>query len=951
MLISGPAGIGKSRLLRELIATATKRVDGLAFLRGRCLPTGRGITFWPLGEILRQLCGISLDEAAESAAAKLERRTAGPLAALGLGPDEIRDTIAALATSASLAIANNPLERVDPDEVAEQMSRAWPRLVTGLASMRPLAILIEDIHWADARMLRMVEALATRSQGPVLLLATARPEFIEDNAGFGAGADVPVVALRPLTDGQSERLIDELLGSAQLPRSLVEEIQRKADGNPFFVEEIVQRLIDEGALVERDGGWQATELAATVKLPDTIHALLAARIDSLPADEKRLIQEAAVVGRVFWPGALAAGSVPASAGAGAGAANTDEILRRVERRGLIAVRPTSTIENETEYIFRHVLIRDVAYASVPKRRRARAHADTGQWIEQLVGDRIDELAELVAYHYAAAVTGEDADLAWGDDAGAREDVRRRAFGMLLRAGEAARRRFAVDKAIELHTQALGLATTDHERTAAHEELGDDHEALFHGDEAVREYLVALETVPATVGRRVSEPSAVDPVADTRGRLAGKAGRMVLRWGTFEVRPPLEAVQALVTEALQTRVSDRVRATLLMVDGGLIPGAGGAPIAARRTPARVEMQQEIAQRIRAMEEGMSIAERLDDVDLLYLGGDLLSIAYQTAGDFPNMRRTAEGLSGLLGRLTSARQQADSLVTVASVRNDDGDYEAGLDAAEDGFRRSVGLSAHERMHNASEILGAADPLGRWDRIVELLPWYAAASAGEGDITCSAVRAGPAYGATILARRGLSDDALSYVRPSEQSLDNATFVTAALVADYASIVADVEFARRITARALTMTDAGFLELGVVPLISALERLDMFDELEAFVPIATTKSSMVALVPPTLARAEALVALHRGNRERAERSARDALAGFERLAVPYEIARIQELLARTVGEPERGQLLGSAIATYEVLGAAPFAERARAALATEAYAGRAGEGGSSSSIASAGK
>jgi predicted ATPase len=213
-------------------------------------------------------------------------------------------------------------------------------------------VLIEDIHWADEQMVRIIDALARRSEGSVLLLATARPEFIESNSGFGAGSGASVVALRPLTEQQSETLISELLGTSNLPSALIDEIGRKAEGNPFFVEELIQRLIEEHALTDAGGQWQATERATDVKLPDTIHALLAARIDALPSDEKGLIQEAAVVGRTFWPGALAASSDPAAA----------DVLMRLERRGLVATRQTSTIADEPEYIFRHVLIRDVAYS-------------------------------------------------------------------------------------------------------------------------------------------------------------------------------------------------------------------------------------------------------------------------------------------------------------------------------------------------------------------------------------------------------------------------------------------------------------------------------------------------------------------------------------------------------------------------------------------------------------
>jgi class 3 adenylate cyclase/tetratricopeptide (TPR) repeat protein len=919
VLVSGPAGIGKSRMLREFISAASNGVADLTVLRGRCLATGRGITFWALSEILRLACAISLDEPAESAAEKLERRVVGPLAAIGLSHAEIAETIAALATSANLPLSHDPFEGLDPEDLAEQMSRAWPRLLTGFARANPLTVLVEDIHWADERMLRMLEALATRSEGAVLVIATARPEFLEAQTGFGAGADLSVVALRPLTDAQSERLIDDLLGSEVLPRALVEEMRRKADGNPFFVEEMIQRLIDEGALIQSDGRWRATERASTVELPDTIYALLVARIDALPHDEKQLLQEAAVVGRVFWPGALAK-SVPA---------DLMDVLRRVERRGLIAVRPASTIENQPEYAFRHVLIRDVAYGSVPKKRRARAHAETGAWVEQLVGDRTEEFGELIAFHYAAAVTGDDVDLAWSDDAAGREAIRRRAFEMLVRAGASARRRFAVDKALELHQQALDLAADDQEPVRVHEELGDDYEALFRGDEAVREYLAAVDLlVPSGAPHRISETAVDDARDETLGRLAGKAGRMVLRWGTFREPPPLDLVQALVDSSLHRRASDRVRATLLMVNGGLLPGPTGAPIATGRMPVAAEVLPTIAQRIESIEEGIALARAIDDVDLQYLGAELLTTAYQAAGDRDRARESTEHETELLERLTSRRQQVDLLVGVAAIRTEAGAFAAALDAAEDAFRRSVGLSAHERMHAAYELVAAADALGRWDRIEEVLPWFAEAASAEQNITCVSVRAGPPYGAVILGRRGNAGHAIELVPVTSVSDPESLFATRAFLADYASLAESNHLAREAVRTVLASSQAGFFALGVAPLIEAMSRLEMLDELADFLPLARSQADAVALVQPTIDRAEGLIALTRGAGSDAQRSLRAALARFEELGTPFEVAQTQELLARATDGAESQTLLRAALSGYESLDARPYAQGVRRRL-----------------------
>ena len=914
VLVSGPAGMGKSRMLREFITVAAERRPELVMLRGRCLATGHGITFWALGEVLRQLCGISLDEPADSAAAKLERRVAGPLAQIGLAADEIGRSAAALATSANLPLTHNPLSGLGPEEIGDEMAQAWPRLLSGLARTQPLTLVIEDIHWADEPMLRMVEAIATRARGPVLIIATARPEFRDAHARFGTAADLSVVSLRALTEAQSAQLVGELLGSAQLPAALVEDIQRKADGNPFFLEEIIQRLIDEGALISRDGAWLATEHAATVQLPDTIYALLAARIDALPVDEKRLLQEAAVVGRVFWPGAL-----------GAGVASED-VLRRAERRGLISLRPTSTIANEPEFIFRHVLIRDVAYNSVPRKRRALAHAETGRWLEELAGDRLEELGELVAYHYSAAVTGDDADLGWGADTEGREAARRRALEMLVLAGDSARRRFAVDKALELDEQALGLAATDEERALVHEALGDDHQALYHGDDGVREYLAAwaLSSPPVDV----VDASAIE----RRGRLAGKAGQMVMRWGTFQNKPPVEQVQALIDAALATAVNDDVRATLLMLSGGLTPSPGGVPVGAGRVPMGAEMLDAIHERIRAINDGLEIAARLDDVDLMYMGNDLLRTAYQAAGDYPLMRQAAEQQNVYLDRLPSLRDQVDSLVVLSSARIDGGKFTSALEAAEEAMARSTNLSAHERMHAGYQVIAAAEPLGRWDRIEELLPWFADTAAAEGSVTCPSVRAGPAHGATVIARRGDVERALAQVAVEESSGANGTFLAMAHYANYASLVAPRARAVALARHALNNTEAGFLDWGAVPLMEALVRLEMTDELVQFLPIAQGEARVCVLIGPAIDRAAGLIALDRGERDEATSRLRSALASFEHLGVPFEVAWTQELLGGVVGEPERSELLASAAAAFDSLGAVPFAVRSREALRTGA-------------------
>jgi tetratricopeptide (TPR) repeat protein len=772
-----------------------------------------------------------------------------------------------------------------------------------------LAIVLEDIHWADDRMLTLIEMLAARSQGQILIVATARPEFLEAHPGFGTGQDISVVSLRPLTGVQSERLIDELIGSAGLPSGIVDEMRAKADGNPFFLEEMLQRFVDEGALVSENGAWHATERAATVKLSDNVHSLLAARIDALPVAEKQFLQEASVVGRIFWPGALSRETALSPAAAG-------EVLHSLERRGLIAVRPTSTIGDEPEYMFRHMLIHDVAYGSVPKARRARAHADVGRWLESLAVDRQDEYEELIAYHYSAAITAEDADLAWSDRRDEHEQVRRRAFEMLVRAGASARHRFATDKALQLHGEALAIAKGTAELALIHEELGDDHEALYRGDDTVAAYLAAIEEA-----RQLSD-------ADERiPSLVAKAARMAIRWGAFRDAPPVDELQALIAECLARPVSDDVRAPLLIASAGLARGRNNIPIGAGRTLLSKDELPDLDERIADVEEGMRIAEQIGDPSLQYMAFALLSILYQASEQEQRYREKCEEALSLINKLPSRREQVDLLVSVAGARADAGRYEDSLLAGEDAFARSTDLSPHERMHAAWEIYRAAEPLGRWDRMLEILPWYAEAAANEGEVTCAAVRAGPALGATVLARRGDSDRATLLVPVAVDTARTSTFGGSAVSALYASSLGVAE-ANPIVDDALSRPSSGFIGTGIAPLLDTLVALERYDDLEQFLPFAEGQAFANELAAPSIARAKAVLALRRGERESATDMVRTALARFTELSAAFQVARTSELLAELVDEPERTRLLRAALDAYEDLGANPFADRIRATV-----------------------
>ncbi|HKA51503.1 MAG TPA: AAA family ATPase, partial [Candidatus Dormibacteraeota bacterium] len=339
--VVGVAGIGKSRLIREVVSAALQARPDTRVLRGRCLATGDGITYWALGEVLRDACGIALGEAGDVARDKLRVRLYELLSLSGLDDGEVDETIYALAATAAIHLSDSPLDGAIPRTVADELARAWPRFATALASRGPVLIVVEDLHWAGLPLLDMLARLVARSEGPVVLLTTARPELFERHSAFGAGsADASMITLRSLSESSSRELLDRIPRGAGLTAQRREEILARAEGNPYFLDQLVAHVTD----------------GETGVLPDSVHALLAARVDGLPAPEKRVLQAAAVGGRIFWIEALRGL---------AGEDDLDDALRALESRGLVLARQTSGLAGQVEFAFKHALLRDVAYASLP----------------------------------------------------------------------------------------------------------------------------------------------------------------------------------------------------------------------------------------------------------------------------------------------------------------------------------------------------------------------------------------------------------------------------------------------------------------------------------------------------------------------------------------------------------------------------------------------------------
>ena len=373
----GAPGIGKSRLLFELYAALDDDPEVFANWRqGRSLPYGEGVSFWALGEMVKAQAGILESDSSDEAAAKLGTAVT----------TVVHDEVEAQWVDEHLG----PLVGLEgPEEVGGDLRReafaAWRRFFEALAETRPLVLVFEDLHWADDGLLDFVDHLVDwATDVPILVVCTARPELVERRPGWGGGKrSALTVSLSPLSDSDIEQLLQALLAERSVPQARVDELLAHAGGNPLYAEEFVRMLAETGA-------------DADLPLPETVQGIIAARLDTLAGEEKALVQDAAVVGKVFWVGALAAVSdrPPPEVEVG---------LQRLERKEFVRRERRSSVAGETAFVFRHVLVRDVAYGQIPRPRRAELHRRTAGWLESLAGDRAEDIADMIAHHYLSAL--------------------------------------------------------------------------------------------------------------------------------------------------------------------------------------------------------------------------------------------------------------------------------------------------------------------------------------------------------------------------------------------------------------------------------------------------------------------------------------------------------------------------------------------------------------------
>jgi class 3 adenylate cyclase len=644
--IIGEAGVGKTRLVREFWAWLGTHAPEALRRTGRCAPYGQGVTYLPIGEIVREHLGLLESDSTETVRDHLGKReflglTLGLEAPSGLHPLAARD----------------------------RLQWACAQFIEELAADQPVVVLVEDIHWAEPDLLDLLDSLIRDVHGPLLLLTTARPEPTAGRQAWSGREESTSIWLEPLAAADAALMLDTMI-PGELSARLRDAIVERAEGNPFFVEELVGTLIDQGAVVHENGGWAVREQPENLIVPDTVQALLAARIDRLDSPEKAALQAASVIGRVFWAGPIYE--------------LLDDVepdLRLLEERDFIRRQAGSSFSGEREYAFKHALTRHVAYTSVPKAKRARLHARFAGWLEHEGGGR-DEHVGLLAHHYAEAAREDDADLAWQGEEEALAQVRMRAVRWLQRAAALAVGRYEMNEGVSLLHRALALETSVRGQVQLWREIAHANALYFDGEA----FSTAMQ-------------QAID-LADSPGErgdlYAEFVFQMLVRAGMWRVLPDSELVDGWINRALELERSET---------------AGRAKALIARCYADYRKSPQLAR------EASAIAERLGEPELRSYGFDVLGLTAFTSRDYEEALDWQRRRVLLVDEIEDPDHRADTYANAIPPAMARGAFDEASKYTSAHFEITRALSPHHRLHGISAVIELEELLGHWDRIREL------------------------------------------------------------------------------------------------------------------------------------------------------------------------------------------------------------------------------------------
>jgi class 3 adenylate cyclase/tetratricopeptide (TPR) repeat protein len=642
----GEPGIGKSRLVYELSEIADQLPDLITWRQGRCLPYGDGVSFWALGEMVKAQAAILESDPDDVAGQKLRE------AVRGLVTDE--DEAAWVERHLLALVGVGVVAARGPG--GEDAPAAWRRFIEAMAERGPTVLVFEDLHWADEGMLDFVDGLVDWSTGvPLLVVCTSRPELLTRRPGWSGGkTNAVTISLTPLTTDETARLIGNVMHRPVLSAELQAQLLERSGGNPLYAEEFA-RMVEQ-----REG------THTSIELPDSIQGVIAARLDGLEPAEKALLQAAAVVGKVFWLGAVAAIG-------GVDRGDADAVFRSLERRQFVRRERRSSVEEETEYVFLHALVRDVAYGQLPRARRAEAHRRAADWISSQASDRVEDRADLLAHHYTTALGFARAS---GQDVTRLEEPAR----LSLRA--------AGDRAF-----ALGSA-------AVAERFYRDAAALWPVDDPERPYLLLRLGRTVWLGDRGSDAEVVEArdalIAAGDEPAAAEAEMMIgnMKWWRAQADDALvhfrrarSLVEGRESSASTTWVMSQLARFLMLAD---------------------ENEEAIALAREAQEE----AERLGRHDLVALSLNTIGTSRVTLGDRDGIEDLERSIE-IAESVGAAWDVVRGHTNLATMRYLLGELAAAAEIRVQGLAiaERFGIGSGIRWHRSEMILDAYHA-GRWD-----------------------------------------------------------------------------------------------------------------------------------------------------------------------------------------------------------------------------------------------
>jgi class 3 adenylate cyclase/tetratricopeptide (TPR) repeat protein len=874
--VVGIAGIGKSRLAWEF----EKYLDGLRsrvwWHRGRCLAYGEGVTYWALAEMIRGRAGILEGEEPETAVVKLTEAVEQHVP----DPEERHWVQPRLAHLLGLE------DRTVPDP--QDLFGAWRLFFERLSEQQPTVLVFEDLQWADTALLDFIEYLLDWSRShPLLVVTLARPELAERRPGWGAAKrGATSLYLEPLSQGAMRELLGGLVPG--LPTALRDQILERAEGVPLYAVETVRMLLDRGLVVAEGSAYRPTGAVEALEVPETLHGLIAARLDNLTAVERRLLQDAAVLGKTFTSRALAALS-------GLAEPDLEPLLAGLVRKELLSIQADPLSPERGQYGFVQELVRTVAYTTLARKDRAARHLAVAAWLETGWGAKPEEIVEVLAAHYLEAYRA-------APEATDADELKDKARGLLVRAGERAAALAASEEARRYFDQAAELAVEPLERARLLERAG---EMAWMGGRS--------EVAEARFGEAIA-------LFESHGRMH-PAARVSARLAEVEsvggrLGPALERMEAAFG-VLSAEEADEDLATLAAELGRLHYFEGALDIAAERI--------EIA---------------LDIAESLWLP-EVLSQALNTkSGIIGAWGRPHEGLALLTYALQVALEN-DLPIAALRAYGNLSDSLCRRDRYEEALEQDrLGLALARKVGNRvfewrliGELTYALFLTGQWEEVARLLaeiPEHEAAFSALGGLLGSLLEMYVARGKLGEARKLLARFAAFATSVDVQERAAHAAARAAVLhaeARYADAVAAGEaafHARGQLGADHQVVKAGFL--WAVEAAFALGSLDKVEELLAAVE-ALPPGHRPPLLQAQAARVRARLVIARGQRDGVEAGFKAAAGMLRELGIPFWLAvtllEHAEWLAKEEDEQRAEPLLTEARAIFERLGAQPWLER----------------------------